>query len=844
MIHLCVISREATHVRWRKYRSRQTITSSLSVASRSIINHKKQRLVKVGTFSVRTLRTDFIALELKKLAADLKIDVLVIQEHRRSTSDVDFQRNLPKGWQILLGAPSAPSVGGIGFLLSSQCSPWLLDYKFVTDRVAVASFDIGNRRLYIICVYALTASVTLSDTKESVDFYDCVSTLISNIPSRDLQIVCGDFNAPLQRDGHRVKNSCGIPTVNSDHLPQVIEAIDLIPMNGNLRQKTNQLPTFRGPNERVTRLDWILSKNIDKSHITKINNVMPKIVRSDHTILIANIDVKWKRISAKIAPKTDWSQLGNTDCISRFVDNFQRSREEGQDFVNAVRYASNALPVKRRQSSHLWYDNPELDNARRQIQSCTDKYGVSSRQYADATTNLEALHASAAAQTASEIIDEIGLHTEQRKPAAAWRAINRLTGRKFKPFNCLSAASIADRKRQLTNHYSAILNSEHNEQQQQYRLLCSQQWQQQNGNQESAPFTTTEIRAALRTPRNDTSPGLDEIPNRFLKIPELEGEVTDMLNRHSKALNNENTIPDDWRKSVIVSIPKKGNSTALDNQRGIAKTCSSAKLFDKVLLSRLKPIIDPQLSQCQSGFRAGRSTTEQVMALRCVNDTCRITNMTASLVFVDFRKAFDTLHRSSIPVILSLYNVPNCLISDIIQMYSDTSACVSTELGPTEWFKTTSGVLQGDTLSPYLFIVLLNYTLKKTLQGDVGFVVCKPNGRRHPAIYICALAYADDICLLAESIDDVECSLHRLESSAAEIGLTINYNKTKVMHLGQTSVRHVRFANGDPVDSCNKFEYLGVPTSNAETVFRSRLSKAWAAATKLRSIFNSKANDY
>ena len=139
-------------------------------------------------------------------------------------------------------------------------------------------------------------------------------------------------------------------------------------------------------------------------------------------------------------------------------------------------------------------------------------------------------------------------------------------------------------------------------------------------------------------------------------------------------------------------------------------------MFNKVLLSRLKPIIDPQLSQCQSGFRAGRSTTEQVMALICVIDTCRVTNMTASLVFVDFRKAFDALHRSLIQVILSQYNVPNCLMSDIIQMNSDTSACVSTELGPTDWFKTTSGVLQGDTPSPYLFIVLLDYSLKKTLQ--------------------------------------------------------------------------------------------------------------------------------
>ena len=169
MVHHGVRSREATYVRRRKYRSRQTITSSLSVASRSVVNRKKQRLLKVGTFNVRTLRTDFRAFELQRLAAELKIDVLVIQEHRRSKSDVDFQRNLPKGWQIFLGAPSAPGVGGIGFFLSSWCSPWLLDYKFVTERVSVASFDIDYRRLHIICVYAPTASVTLSDTTESVD---------------------------------------------------------------------------------------------------------------------------------------------------------------------------------------------------------------------------------------------------------------------------------------------------------------------------------------------------------------------------------------------------------------------------------------------------------------------------------------------------------------------------------------------------------------------------------------------------------------------------------------------------------------------------------------------------
>ena len=173
----------------------------------------------------------------------------MIQEQRRSKSDVDFQRNFPKGLQILLRVPSVLGVGGIDFLLPSRCPLWLPDYNFVTKSGTKANFDIGNRRLHIKCVYVPTAAVTVSDATESIYFFNCVSKLFSDIPSCDLLIVCGDLSAPLQSDGHQVKNSCGIPTVNSDHLAQFIKANDLISMNGYLRQRTNQLHTFRGQNE-------------------------------------------------------------------------------------------------------------------------------------------------------------------------------------------------------------------------------------------------------------------------------------------------------------------------------------------------------------------------------------------------------------------------------------------------------------------------------------------------------------------------------------------------------------------------------------------------------------------
>ena len=89
-----------------------------------------------------------------------------------------------------------------------------------------------------------TASATLSDTTDSVDVNDCVSTLISNVPTSDMRMVCGDFNAPLQRDGHRVYNSCCLPTVNANHLVQFVEAIRLILMIGYLILKTKNKTAF------------------------------------------------------------------------------------------------------------------------------------------------------------------------------------------------------------------------------------------------------------------------------------------------------------------------------------------------------------------------------------------------------------------------------------------------------------------------------------------------------------------------------------------------------------------------------------------------------------------------
>ena len=140
--------------------------------------------------------------------------------------------------------------------------------------------------------------------------------------------------------------------------------------------------------------------------------------------------------------------------------------------------------------------------------------------------------------------------------------------------------------------------------------------------------------------------------------------------------------------NIVLSspFPKKGNSSSLENQRGTAKSCAFAKLTNKLLLARIPYIIEPQLLGVQSGFRAGRSTVEQTMALRYILDMCRVSKRMTTIIFFDFSKAFDSIDRRAISMALSKYGVSELLIANVMQFCIVTSAVVATAHGKIEFF--------------------------------------------------------------------------------------------------------------------------------------------------------------
>ena len=248
-------------------------------------------------------------------------------------------------------------------------------------------------------------------------------------------------------------------------------------------------------------------------------------------------------------------------------------------------------------------------------------------------------------------------------------------------------------------------------------------------------------------------------------------------------------MPANWYCAVcILPFPKKGDLGLAKNYRGITLTSIAAKIYNALLRNRIEPKIDNILRKNQNGFRRNRSTTSQILTIRRILEGVRAKNLQATLIFVDFTKAFDSIHRGKMEQILLAYGIPKETVAAITILYRHTKVKVRSPDGDTEYFDIVAGVLQGDTLAPYLFIICLDYVLRTSIDKikENGFELTKKRSRRYPATTITDADYADDIAILANTLDQAETLLHSLERAAASIGLHVNAHKTEYMCYNQT----------------------------------------------------------
>ena len=136
-----------------------------------------------------------------------------------------------------------------------------------------------------------------------------------------------------------------------------------------------------------------------------------------------------------------------------------------------------------------------------------------------------------------------------------------------------------------------------------------------------------------------------------------------------------------------------------------------------------------------------------------------------TILFVDFTKAFDSIHREEMEQILLAYGIPKEIVAEITIHYRNTKVKVHSPDGDTDYFDIVAGVLKGDTLVPYLFVICLDYVLRTSIDkiNENGFNLTKKRSRRYPAKTITDADYADDIAILAITPSQAKTLLHSLE---------------------------------------------------------------------------------
>ena len=194
------------------------------------------------------------------------------------------------------------------------------------------------------------------------------------------------------------------------------------------------------------------------------------------------------------------------------------------------------------------------------------------------------------------------------------------------------------------------------------------------------------------------------------------------------------------------------------------------------------------------------------MTIRRILEGVRAKNLQATLLFVDFTNAFDSIHRGKVEQILLAYGLPK--ETAITILYRNTKVKVRSPDGDTEYFNIVAGVLQGDTLAPYLFIICLDYVLRTSIDKirENGFELPKKRSRRYPAKTITDADYANDIALLANTPNQADTLQHSLERAAAGIGLHVNAHKTEYMCYNQTG--DITTLDGTSPKRVDKFTYL------------------------------------
>ena len=174
--------------------------------------------------------------------------------------------------------------------------------------------------------------------------------------------------------------------------------------------------------------------------------------------------------------------------------------------------------------------------------------------------------------------------------------------------------------------------------------------------------------------------GGDGIPVELFQT--LKDDAVKVLHSISQQIWKTQQWPQDWKRSVFIPIPKKGNAKECSNYYTIALISHTSKVMLKILQA-----MNRELPDVQAGFRKGRGTRGQIANICWIIEKANEFQKNIYFCFIDYVKAFDCVDHNKLWKILKEMGIPDHPICLLRKLYAGQEATVRTGHGRTVWFQ-------------------------------------------------------------------------------------------------------------------------------------------------------------
>lgn len=310
-----------------------------------------------------------------------------------------------------------------------------------------------------------------------------------------------------------------------------------------------------------------------------------------------------------------------------------------------------------------------------------------------------------------------------------------------------------------------------------------------------------EVMEAVKQLKWNKAVGVDEMQADLIKAGKvfLAEPLTALLNKVFQS-----GYPKCWTVGLITPIFKKGNPFDCGNYRGITVGVALGKVYAAVLNNRLSDWVEKHQwrAKAQAGFRKDFRCSDNLFILRTLKEKCANQRTKLYCCYVDFSKAFDTIPRDQLWVVLQNLGIYGNMLQAIKSIYKIVKARVKTSEGVTDPVDSEMGVLQGCKLSPLLFGLFLDPLEKLLLEcnSDPPILLGQP---------LPAQFFADDSQLLSTTPEGLQTAIDTLQTFCEESGLTVNVSKTKIMIFGGKS-DYTWTYDGNPIEVVESYKNLGL----------------------------------